>query len=555
MRPALAAWRAKLAIAAHSLARAWRESFLRVLGMALLAAASLAGTFTLFLRAFDFLGGLEIVGPILLVRLLSLFFFVLFVMLVMSNVLVGFQTLFRSREVDFWAVQPLPAETVHDIRSLEVAVIASWAFAFLGLPLLWAHGRALHAGAAYFALVPLVLATFAAVAHALGMLVVVTLVRLFPGLDLKRLVAIAVAALVPVVVAIARAFRIRQIGPEDDASELLVHALEGLARTQYPMLPGYWAAETLRAAARGDLARCAFFGWALAVTAAFLGMLAREASRRWLVVSQQTLRGRGLAGSLSRRTRRRTGAPAKGPLRALALKDALLFLREPAQWSQALLVGVLASVYVLNLRNLPNLAQLGTWGRVAASLNAGVVLLLMGTLATRFAFPLVSLEGRRAWIVFVAPLRRESVVRQKFAVALAVTLPLGLAAAVASTGVLGVPQQTRALTIGASALGALALSGLATGLGALFPNFTEDNPARIVSGFGGTVTFLAGLAYAACMTALLGLPEAALALGRIDEGSLAAWTRVASSAAALLSLGVMLVPLALGARQLREREA
>ncbi len=39
------------------------------------------------------------------------------------------------------------------------------------------------------------------------------------------------------------------------------------------------------------------------------------------------------------------------------------------------------------------------------------------------------------------------------------------------------------------------LSGLAVGLGTLYPNFHEDNPARIVSGMGGTLNLLVSVGY------------------------------------------------------------
>ena len=45
---------------------------------------------------------------------------------------------------------------------------------------------------------------------------------------------------------------------------------------------------------------------------------------------------------------------------------------------------------------------------------------------------------------------------------------------------------------------AFTLNALAVGLGAVYPNFREDNPSKIVSGFGGTLlelmTFLDGTA-------------------------------------------------------------
>jgi ABC-2 type transport system permease protein len=549
-----AAWVAKAAMGHNALRRAWSHSSLRVAGMASFALGLALSTFALFHRAFAFLDGIDVLGPVLLVRLLSLFFFMLFVMLVMSNVLVSFQTLYRSREADFWALAPLPPERVFDARSLEIGLISSWAFLVLGAPLLLAYGLGTGARAGFYLLLPPVLALFAAIAHWLGALFTIALVRAFPGLDLKRLIAVIAVALTPVAVALTRAFRIQSVGPGSDGTELLVHALEGLGRTQYPLLPGYWSAEALRAAALGDLGRAAFLTWTLAVTAALTLLLARAAAGRWLIEGFQLLRGVALSRPVGRRTRRRSSRPSGGPLRALARKDAALFFREPAQWSQVALVSVLAAVYVANLRNLPDLGRFSLWGQVAAYLNLGVALLLVATLTTRFAFPLVSMEGRRAWIVLLAPIRRTALVGQKLLVALPVALVFGFAAVVLSTRVLGVPAEAARASLLLAPAGAYALSGLAVGLGASFPNFKEDNPARIVSGFGGTLNFLAGMTYCGLVTLLLGAPSVLEALERWDADRRAAWQPLALAAALTLSALVGTVPLVLGRRHLARLE-
>src|SRR5690606_9597454 len=51
------------------------------------------------------------------------------------------------------------------------------------------------------------------------------------------------------------------------------------------------------------------------------------------------------------------------------------------------------------------------------------------------------------------------------------------------------------LTVYSVMLTNLGLSGLAVGLGTLYPTFTEDNPARIVSGMGGTLNLLLSIGY------------------------------------------------------------
>jgi len=51
----------------------------------------------------------------------------------------------------------------------------------------------------------------------------------------------------------------------------------------------------------------------------------------------------------------------------------------------------------------------------------------------------------------------------------------------------------------------LTLTGLAVGLGALYPNFKEDNPSKIVSGFGGTFCLVLSFFYILGSVVLLAL--------------------------------------------------
>ena len=44
---------------------------------------------------------------------------------------------------------------------------------------------------------------------------------------------------------------------------------------------------------------------------------------------------------------------------------------------------------------------------------------------------------------------------------------------------------------------------LAVGLGAVYPNFREDNPSKIVSGFGGTLCLVLSFLYIIGMLSLM----------------------------------------------------
>ena len=77
------------------------------------------------------------------------------------------------------------------------------------------------------------------------------------------------------------------------------------------------------------------------------------------------------------------------------------------------------------------------------------------------------------------------------------------------------------------------------GLGALFPNFKEDNPCKIVSGFGGTLCLVISFIYITLFVALVALPD----MRRVTK--LAFWLPDAllQGAAVVLSLGVLLIPM------------
>jgi ABC-2 type transport system permease protein len=83
----------------------------------------------------------------------------------------------------------------------------------------------------------------------------------------------------------------------------------------------------------------------------------------------------------------------------------------------------------------------------------------------------------------------------KFALGTTLSLALSLGLILLSCRLLGLPWDRTALYGGAITVMAFALNGLATGLGAIYPNLREDNPGKIVSGFGGTFCLVLSFVY------------------------------------------------------------
>ncbi|HEV3027477.1 MAG TPA: hypothetical protein VG457_07875, partial [Planctomycetota bacterium] len=101
----------------------------------------------------------------------------------------------------------------------------------------------------------------------------------------------------------------------------------------------------------------------------------------------------------------------------------------------------------------------------------------------------------------------------------------------------------------------LGLSGLAVGLGAIYPNFTEDNPSKIVSGFGGTLNLVMSLIFVLAVLGAQAIPCIYYFTYRALSGDQFRWTIVGSMMGiATLSLIACLVPMAMGLKSIRNLE-
>ena len=95
------------------------------------------------------------------------------------------------------------------------------------------------------------------------------------------------------------------------------------------------------------------------------------------------------------------------------------------------------------------------------------------------------------------------------------------------------------------------VSGLSVGLGAIFPNRREQNPAKIVSGFGGTLNLVLSVFFVAVVLVLTVVPYG-FRLAR--QGRWGPETVCALVATVVVGLVAGLVPMELGLRSLRRLE-
>jgi ABC-2 type transport system permease protein len=199
---------------------------------------------------------------------------------------------------------------------------------------------------------------------------------------------------------------------------------------------------------------------------------------------------------------------------ALLLKDIRVFWRDTAQWGQSLILFGILGVYILNLRFFTEqFTSLFTGGRLGSDyffklisfMNLAACALNLATLTTRFVYPQFSLEGKRLWIVGMSPLGLARVVKVKFLLATSISLLISFPLIWLSSNMLQLPTSQSLFFCGAISIMAIALNGLAVGMGVMYPNLKEDNPSKIVSGFGGTFCLMISFVYIGLAVMMLGI--------------------------------------------------
>jgi ABC-2 type transport system permease protein len=245
---------------------------------------------------------------------------------------------------------------------------------------------------------------------------------------------------------------------------------------------------------------------------------------------------------------------------ALMLKDVKTFCRDPAQWAQVLIFFGLLMVYSGNLRNLQAPIDQPFYKNLISFLNLGASSMTLSTLCSRFIFPMISLEGQRFWILGLAPVRRRQILWTKFWFAFGGAVMLGIPVTVISNFMLNSVPMVFAVQLLTSVLIAAGLSGLSVGMGALFPNFHERNPSKIVSGFGGTLTLILSVGLVAFSVGggaflshhFLVVPELNGGIARTENNWI--WAGPFILALTVFNLLAAWVPMKLGARALEKVE-
>ena len=538
----------------RNLARSLRhESRFKIIFVLVFATALLGGLFALFVNGFSFLTSLGGAGFMITRHLFALFFLGLSVMLVLSGILTSYSTLFRSREIPFLLVRPIDVRSVVTYQFLESCLLSSWAFLLVILPFVGAYAWHEKLGVLFCLWTLLFSIPLLFLCSGLGSLISLVLVRWFPrgrSVWFALLVTCAGAVYVWLLPG-------GDPGPSAGPTFIVSRLVPGLRAASQPLVPSWWVAEGIIACARGQPTRGLMLWSVLVSNTLVVFLLVQWAGGLIFYRAYQRVIGSH-------------GAPRRSPVmlrglerglrfmprnvRAMVMKDVRTFLRDPMQWSQALIFFGLLGLYFGSIRSFHYNRCPDEWRNLIAFLNVFAVAAVQCSLAARFIYPQLSLEGRAFWMLGLSPVTHGRILGVKFLVSVISMLAVSISLMVLSTSMLQVEPVVRSVAVGQVTAVSFAVCGLSTGLGAVFLDLRQPNPMAIVSSLGGTMNLVLSLAFMLAAIIPFGLIFHLSFLGHIGRHEMHMGLIGAGTWLAVITLISAGIPLWLGRRSLSARD-
>jgi ABC-2 type transport system permease protein len=503
-----------------------------------------------------FRGVLEI-GPLLAGKLLGLILVGFFSILLLSNVITALSSFFLARDLDLLVSAPVDWLNLYMAKLLETLVHSSWMVVLMAVPMFAAYG-VVYSGGPFFPLI--VLATFLPfliVPAVIGSALTLLLVNIFPARrtrDILSVIAVLAAGGIVVLFRVVRPERLAR--PEGFRS--LVDFIAILRGPTSPMLPSEWVQRAVMSwlARKTDLLPY-YLLWSTAAAAFVVGALLH----RWLYVkgfskAQESGEKFVKSGGLAKFARRAL-APFGIVKRELVLKEVRLFFRDTTQWSQLILLGVLVMVYVFNIKFLPLRGDGMTFflRNIVPFLNLVLAGFVLASIAARFIFPGVSLEGRTLWLLRSSPMSMRELLWSKFWVGTLPLLVLALAIVGLTDVLLEVSAFMMAVSIFSIAFMTMGIAGLAIGFGTMFPQFETENAAQIPTSFGGLVFMMTSIALIGAVVILEAKPVYSYLQTQAFGADADPWQMIAGfGLALLLCTAATLVPIRVALKRLEEGE-
>ncbi|UCF29930.1 MAG: hypothetical protein JSV26_07500 [bacterium] len=489
---------------------------------------------------------LEFLAPYMLQQLIHTLFLSFFGLLALSSMASAVSGYYMSREIPFLITTPVSPTAFILQRSWLVFMQSAWMILVFGTPPFFAYANRLGLGRDFITGWFPVFLLLVLIPVLIGSALAIVLMSILPASRVSQtlsFLSLAVGALIVILFRMSRPERLFMDVPEEQVMDFV----RAMSVPESPLMPTSWA--TAAVVNLGlDGSRDIYFLNLLYLVAAAAGC----ALLFYIVF--RLLYWRGLSSIEEGRIRKSPGSITRMESSAERLppvigsyliKDILIFVRDPARWTQLFLLVALVVLYVYNARSFPMGGYF--YRNLVAFLNLAISGFVLSALCVRFVFPSVSLEGRSLWVTMAAPVPMRKFFLAKYIFASIPLCLISLLLSLSTNLVMRVDGHMIVLFTGASLAMALALVGLNLGLGAVFPHFRYENEAQIPASPGGVIAMILSLTYVGFMVIFLAAPVYRFFAEPMGMSALTRGDSIAGlTGAAVLSVVTAIVPVGMG---------
>ena len=522
------------------------------------------GTFLIFFRVLNYFSSIELIGALLASKLLAMIFLIFFSLLIFSNVITALSTYFLSDDLQLLNALPMPRGSLYTSRFVENIVNSSWTVLFFSFPVFLAYGLVYKASLLYYLTLIGVIVPFLMISAAVGIVLILLMVYIFPARRLKDIILLASILLVGGVFVFVRFLQPeRFVNPE--SFYLVMDYITELKIPTSPLLPSQWATNAISPFLFGGVEDMLFFIlllWSTGLAFLVIGewIFERIYYDAWSK-AQEAKSAKLSRSKIVNRLFEKLLTPFSAQARAVVLKDIRTFLRDTNQWPQLFLICALITIYIYNFSVLPlEKSPMPTFylENLLSFINLGLAAFVISAIAVRFTFPSISLEGKSFWILRSSPLEMRRLLWSKFWISFFFLL-IPAEILIITTDILMNATDfmiwLSVITIGCMTFG---ITSLGMGLGTYFPRFKVENVSQITTGFGGMIYMIVAVSFIGLVVILEARPVYLFFMSKLRSIPLTGWELteivVLLSLALVLNVLAFFLPMKFGLKKLASLE-
>jgi ABC-2 type transport system permease protein len=442
-------------------------------------------------------------GILLSLKIFQMAWITMFAMLIFSCMVSAVSTLFLSQDNEIVFASPVPTPDIFFMRYVTTSIYTSWMMVVFSIPIFAAYGTVFQAGILYW---PLMLGTIiatAAIATTFAMGFTVLLVNLFPAKRTKDIILYLSICFGIFIYLIFRLMRPEDLVNPDQYGHFIDY-LSALSTPAAPYIPAAWASNLLSYYLM-DREIDFLVSALLCITPISFFFLGEWAMERWFL-SGFTKSQESFGGYRKFFTH---GKYNRSALQWIFRKEAKLFLRDSAEWSQLFMIAALVVVYLYNFKVLPverSLFEEEYITNLISFLNIGLTGFVIASLAARFVYPSIGAEGGSFYIIMSSPLSTARYILHKYLFYVVPFTGLALVLLVVSNRLLNIEGPMWWISLITGLIITWTVLAMALGFGAIYADFKAENRAAALGGIGAILFLFTAIAFEMAIIFLCSAP-------------------------------------------------